>query len=344
MGSRGRAEDHAGCSFRCGRRRRAGRPRGARDRRSALPSGDHATLTTCSPRKLRIGPPSRGIDRTLRHGPPPSQISDPSPLNPTLRTGARASSTSNSSAPDARLRNSPVPIWPTKISNGPSRSETKATNLPSGEIAASNSDPSKSVILAESGAGERIVVPAVGSIGGRPQERTAARRSGSRRGRSPARRWRSCSRARKLPMAGGERIRRPPTRSERRRCGAVGCADPWRGSVAAGAARPAVSPVGSRLQSGSVCRIAPIESDDGRAAEQHLPGQALPQHAAERPDVAALVDVLAARLLRAHVGRRAEDHAGHRSGGGHRRRDDGSAPRLTPADGRSPWPGRSRGP
>ena len=32
-------------------------------------------------------------------------------------------------------------------------------------------------------------------------------------------------------------------------------------------------------------------------------------NAPERPDVGALVDRLAARLLRAHVGRRAEDHA-----------------------------------
>ena len=40
---------------------------------------------------------------------------------------------------------SPLPIWLTQTSDGPSRSERKVTNFPSGEIAASVSSPGKSV-------------------------------------------------------------------------------------------------------------------------------------------------------------------------------------------------------
>ena len=43
--------------------------------------------------------------------------------------------------------------------------------------------------------------------------------------------------------------------------------------------------------------------------ERTLAGQHFEQHAAERPDVGALVDRLAARLLGTHVGGGAEDHA-----------------------------------
>ena len=49
---------------------------------------------------------------------------------------------------------------------------------------------------------------------------------------------------------------------------------------------------------------------DGVAAEHALPGQHLEQDDAEGPDVGALVDRLPARLLGAHVGRRAENDAG----------------------------------
>ncbi len=45
------------------------------------------------------------------------------------------------------------------------------------------------------------------------------------------------------------------------------------------------------------------------ALEQPLAGEHLIQHHAERPDVGALIDNLPARLLRAHVCRRAEDHS-----------------------------------
>jgi hypothetical protein len=51
------------------------------------------------------------------------------------------------------------------------------------------------------------------------------------------------------------------------------------------------------------------------ASRQHLV-----QHASERPDVGALVDRLAARLLRAHVGEGAENDALTRAADRHRRR------------------------
>ena len=48
---------------------------------------------------------------------------------------------------------------------------------------------------------------------------------------------------------------------------------------------------------------------DGLARKRGASRQHLVQHAPERPDVGALVDGLTARLLRAHVGGRAEDRA-----------------------------------
>ena len=62
-----------------------------------------------------------------------------------------------------------------------------------------------------------------------------------------------------------------------------------------------------------------VGADDGRdrvghivAAERPHAGEHFVEHAPERPDVGALVDGLPARLLRAHVRGRAEDHAGRR--------------------------------
>ena len=100
------------------------------------------------------------------------------------------------------------------------------------------------------------------------------------------------------------------SRSARRRCRAGGASDLSRDSGAAdrgcsaGVAAGSARPVAARArESRRACprRVSPA---NGRAAGQHLV-----QHAAERPDVGALVDRLAARLLGAHVGRGAENHA-----------------------------------
>ena len=77
---------------------------------------------------------------------------------------------------------------------------------------------------------------------------------------------------------------------------------------------------GSPAQSGSCSRMAAsvsvmVSSREGCAARQHLV-----KDTAERPDVGALVDGLSARLLRAHVGRGAEDHALACRADGHRGR------------------------
>jgi len=71
-----------------------------------------------------------------------SHTCDASLENPTLFT----SSWSNSGKrPLVRLRNWPVPTWLTQASIDPLRSARKTTNLPSPEIEASSSAPSKSV-------------------------------------------------------------------------------------------------------------------------------------------------------------------------------------------------------
>ena len=75
------------------------------------------------------------------------------------------------------------------------------------------------------------------------------------------------------------------------------------------AQRARASRAGSASQSGSRCEDARDHVRDGLARERLAAGEALEEHAAERPDVGAPVDRLAARLLGAHVGRGAEDHA-----------------------------------
>ena len=73
-----------------------------------------------------------------------------------------------------------------------------------------------------------------------------------------------------------------------------------RGGVAGGQRRP----VGLALED------ARDQVRHGLALERRAAREALEQHAAERPDVGAPVDRLAARLLGAHVGGGAEDHPG----------------------------------
>ena len=66
---------------------------------------------------------------------------------------------------------------------------------------------------------------------------------------------------------------------------------------------------GNAVQSGSRSRMAASVSVSVSPANARRPVEHLVEHAAERPDVGALVDGLAARLLGTHVRRRAEDHA-----------------------------------
>ena len=93
-----------------------------------------------SVRNARAFPPLTGIRR--RRVPlmrPDSQISDPSGLNPVFRINTVFCD------PCVKLLNWPLPTRLTHVSTGPSRSERNATYFPSREIAASVSDPSKSV-------------------------------------------------------------------------------------------------------------------------------------------------------------------------------------------------------
>ena len=70
------------------------------------------------------------------------------------------------------------------------------------------------------------------------------------------------------------------------------------------------SVAGSLAQSGSRSRTRASVSETPSPVERPLPREHLVEHAAERPDVGALVHRLAARLLRAHVRGRAENHPG----------------------------------
>ena len=101
---------------------------------------------------------------------------------------------------------------------------------------------------------------------------------------------------------------------------------------------------GKAVQSGSRSRIAAMVSETVSPANAQAAGQHLVQHAAERPDVGALVDRLAARLLRTHVRRRCRGStpASRRIGAVSVGDCDRSRPRASAA--RSPWRARSRAP
>ena len=88
-------------------------------------------------------------------------------------------------------------------------------------------------------------------------------------------------------------------------------------------------------------------SDDSSPVERAAARQHLVQHAAEGPDVGALVHRLAARLLRRHVRRGAEDHAHAASCAGDVIVGESSrSPTVwrRRAEPPAPWPGRSRAP
>ena len=93
----------------------------------------------------------RSVSRRLVE--PLTQISDPSPENPTLRLGPVLRW---SGSPGVRSKNAPVPTCFLQTWNGPSRSAMKTTILPSGEIVASSSLPSKSVNGVNFAVGQQI--------------------------------------------------------------------------------------------------------------------------------------------------------------------------------------------
>ena len=138
-----------------------------------------------------------------------------------------------------------------------------------------------------------------------PRAATAPRRSRRRaRGGGPGGRGRS----------GRQPTPRQPTRSHpvrgaRRRSSSTACAGPSRGSGAAGGAPTAAWSPARRPTSGSLFSTRRQHVRDVVARERAAAGEHLVEHDAEGPDVGALVDGLAARLLGRHVGRRAEDHA-----------------------------------
>ena len=110
----------------------------------------------------------------------------------------------------------------------------------------------------------------------------------------------------------------------------------WRGSLTRQRAirartREGVA-AGSAARSGSRGKDQSKRFRDRVACEQACPGQHLVEHHAKRPDVRALVDRLPARLLRRHVGGRAENHARLRHG---RRRDAWESSRAS-ADASAP--------
>ena len=81
-------------------------------------------------------------DMVRRHSPEQTRRRALLPEKANFRIGAGSRSRN---PPFVMFTNSPLPIGLTHTSKRPSRSETNDMNLPSGEIAASTSSPSKSV-------------------------------------------------------------------------------------------------------------------------------------------------------------------------------------------------------
>ena len=111
---------------------------------SREPSDDQAADTAVS-RKGRSAPPLIGTRDTLASAVRSAtriQRCVPSCVNPMLRTSSLNKSLSR---PFVRFVNCPLPSSVTNASKTPSRSERNATCRPSAEIAASTSEPGKSV-------------------------------------------------------------------------------------------------------------------------------------------------------------------------------------------------------
>ena len=144
---------------------------------------------------------------------------------------------------------------------------------------------------------------------------------------------------------------RPRAPGARRRCRAARCFGSFCRQRAAAGERRGRRSAGKRVprRARSSATAASV-SETSSPAKRRVPVSISNSTHAERPDVRALVDRLAARLLRAHVGRRAEDHpapvviAGDVIVGRLRHARRRIAPRWVPAlsRGRSPAPSPCR--
>ena len=133
----------------------------------------------------------------------------------------------------------------------------------------------------------------------------------------------------------------PRSRAAHPRCRAVASWGPAPDTGEADGGSPAVCSVGSSLQSGLAFRTAARMSESRRAVEEPAPGQHLPHHHPEGPDVGAPVHPLPPHLLRAHVGRSAHHHA---RPGRRRRHGPGVGLALCRRRRERSWRYRSRGP
>ena len=205
-----------------------------------------------------------------------------------------------------RLEKRPVPTWLSQMSNSPSRSARKATNFPSGEISAPSSVPSQSVkrvnwALASgfSGVGHRAPGLPHADTGGERDERDPRqpRRAGLRRS---GRRRRHVGDSRQRFV---DRVDLDPdvTDISQTLLGILREAAAQESSNDCRCRRGEGRPVGLTLEN------LPNRVRHRLAGKGDAPGQHLVEHAAERPDVGALVDHLPTRLFRAHVGGRAEN-------------------------------------
>ena len=233
-----------------------------------------------------------------------------------------------------RLRKLPVPTCFNQMSNSPAASDMKATNLPSGEISAASSAPP----IGETGE----VCGSQGRFHRRPRSRLphgepAASATSAAQGNHVVRvfaehrsvrfrgyPWQHIVDAINLDLMSPMSLRRVLI------LGSVRAQQPANWRRRRGRKRRPV-----RLALENLAIVSEAVSPRKAAAGQHFV-----QHAAEGPDVGPLVDRLAARLLGAHVGGRAENHAVARAA------DRVWAMRHDPAStsAGAPWPGRSRAP
>ena len=195
----------------------------------------------------------------------------------------------------------------THTSVGPRASERYATHLPSGEMAGAISRAAAEV--------RRTTRENVGAADRRgARKRPAANRKGSPTLRQAASIHASGNPLREratdqsLPASEWGSARRRVQRAHRR-YRADASWRPSRDSGVEAAGWRAASCRAARSNPGSRSRIAAIVSDTVSPGNATRPVEHFVQHAAERPDVRALVDRLPARLFGAHVGGRAENHA-----------------------------------